>query len=276
MITNHSYFNRNFIGISIASRYYVTGCVLSSNFITCYKNPLGIEKRLGIFISCHCLSSLPTFNTYLGSTQFIRPYSTIKSKTTLLTQSEEEEAIHNTSMDDLAKPSKDNVVKLDESTKSKTPLVPLVESIEEFMANKYMDPDSNKISRYTKSKTINTNSKLTPFHKLKISFNILDDDELSADDDNTKKVLDNKLLNFYGIIYNVVDDTLTMSYPQHFTALDIIKSSRSMLLDISSVTQKGYVNSYDVSKLPIFSEFIGLFTRDASYIHGTEVIDSLK
>lgn len=69
---------------------------------------------------------------------------------------------------------------------------------------------------------------------------------------------------------------LAITTPDNFNIKDIYNSVYLFLEELSSISQKGYVNEVNIKKLPIYSDFISIFTKDKSFIRGTETAESLK
>lgn len=148
------------------------------------------------------------------------------------------------------------------------------EALDVLASQKTVTSDSTSASAST-STSVSHVSYVTPVTPVtSVTPVTLDENVATA---TTKKVIKSiKTITHHDLsfIFNKVN--LEITHPTEFSTVDVINSIRGLLNEMNTISQKGYVNVSDLRVLPIFSDFIDLFTCDEKYIVGEKIIESLK
>lgn len=94
-----------------------------------------------------------------------------------------------------------------------------------------------------------------------------------SDTKSEKQILN---VNAYGFNFNNHNDFILMEYPNNMTEKEIFDSINKILLDLTSIESKGYLNSIDLRDFPVINLFINFLTKKAKYINGSKSMDSYK
>lgn len=101
-----------------------------------------------------------------------------------------------------------------------------------------------------------------------------DVEKLTTDVKKVVKV--EKTITFHDISFIFNKKNFEINHPSKFTTIDVINSVRCLLGDMSAITHKGFVNVTDLNKLPIYSDFVDIFTVNEKFTVGKEVPETLK
>jgi hypothetical protein len=91
-----------------------------------------------------------------------------------------------------------------------------------------------------------------------------------------KEIQKSKTITCYDLTFIFNESGFEITYPSDFTSVNVMDSVNGLLKEMGAISQKGFVNVTDLSTLPVFSDFIPLFTVDDRYITGSAVSESLK
>lgn len=97
-----------------------------------------------------------------------------------------------------------------------------------------------------------------------------------ATTDDDAEVITTKTITYNGVSFNINGNELMINTPDNFTPADTVNAVSSILNKMKTISHKGFVNVTDLKDLPIYSDFIDLFTVDKKYIDGKKVTESLK
>lgn len=138
----------------------------------------------------------------------------------------------------------------------------------------YLNSQKETFSETTDTTTTATSNN----HKMGIATTAKEEETIKTEATKVEIVKTGATITYHQISFTFYKTKLVINYPDEFTVVELMKSIKDLLLELSAVTQKGFVNEADISKLPIFSGFMDFFSVDEKYIKadGDAVVESLK